>query len=105
MAIRNASAIIIFVSAAILPQLSPASTGGSDKVQVYLDQTLQQLNTEKSWKKFVDEHPALFPKVNKTEPTYIKVERVPEKIDGESYTLGAGYRQTFIKASMDRVIQ
>lgn len=67
---------------------------------------LDLLAPPEKWQNFVKENETLFPKTGKSnDKTHVIVRKEEMLVDGDSYTLGVGYRQTFIKAPITKVKQ
>jgi hypothetical protein len=83
--------------------LAQASVPNS-KILLKIEERLDGISTEESWKKFVKESSKQFPEMSaEKSQTHVVVTQEKLRLDGESFSLGVGYRQALIKAPLDRV--
>ncbi len=65
---------------------------------------LDAIASSEKWKDFLDKSPELFPKTTKaSDKTSVVVKKEELDVDGSFFTLGVGYRQTFIHAPLAKV--
>lgn len=72
------------------------------KLQKYFDETIEAISTAKGWSDFLKQKTEAFPTVDKSK-TFVKVEKEEIKIDGETFTIGIGYRQALINTSFEKI--
>jgi len=70
----------------------------------HISKKISAVASPEKWKDFVKNNEKLFPPTSKNNPEiHVIVQKEELNIDGDSYTLGVGYRQSFIKAPIERV--
>ncbi|MGE3973092.1 MAG: hypothetical protein AB7F59_01050 [Bdellovibrionales bacterium] len=76
----------------------------NSKILESIEKKLDALSTPEAWNQFISENPKLFPEASGEKAiTHVVVTREEIKAEGETFVLGVGYRQTFMKAPLERV--
>lgn len=92
--------IRLFISLFLVSTVAKAAID-KNAVNQYMDKKLKAISEDSSWKEFVASNATLFPEVKK-EADVVVTKEIAE-IKGQSYTLGIGHRQVFIKADIEKV--
>lgn len=70
------------------------------QIESTIERRFEDLMSDEAWTSFVKNHSEYFPKISEV-PNNVVVEKEILKIDGKSYSLGMGYRQVFLKTSLE----
>ncbi|HEX4925191.1 MAG TPA: hypothetical protein VFV50_13950 [Bdellovibrionales bacterium] len=92
-----------FFAAALIFGGAPVAFAAIPKneIQNAIAERLNKYQSAQSWREFVKSVPAGFPADIKTMTA--ETDKLTLELDGDTYTLGIGYRQVFMKADFERV--